>query len=90
MWGLVEVTVPGSMPNLLLRHMLKASFTFGLFGFAAGVLLGLDQVRWFGAGVIGVTAAAWLTVRAVAALAARLHARRLSADAGDPGAPSEP
>jgi patatin-related protein len=55
-WGLVEVSVPRSLPNLLGRHWLHLLYGFEAFALVLGTLLGREGVAEFGWTALGITA----------------------------------
>lgn len=61
--GVVEVALPGSLPNLLLRHGLGVLYAFEVFLIVVGALLGFNNtVTKFGIGSLLVTLAANLGI----------------------------
>jgi len=61
--GVVEVALPGSLPNLLLRHGLSVLYAFEVFLIVVGALLGFNNtVAKFGIGALLVTLAANLGI----------------------------
>lgn len=56
-WGLVEVAVPGSLPNLFFRHWLKVIYVFEVFLIAGSILLNADKtITNFGWTALALTA----------------------------------
>jgi patatin-related protein len=64
-WGVVEVAVPGNLPNLLFRHFVKLLYAFEAFVIVGGVLLVDAYVQRFGLIALAVTAGAHLLVTAL-------------------------
>ena len=61
--GVVEVALPGSLPNLLFRHGLSVLYAFEAFLIVVGALLGFNNtVMKFGIGALLVTLAANLGI----------------------------
>ncbi|HEY0405283.1 MAG TPA: patatin-like protein [Pyrinomonadaceae bacterium] len=56
-WGLVEVAVPGSVPNLILRHWLKLLYLFEFLLVFGGTLLLNKGIQQFGLLAFGITMA---------------------------------
>ena len=56
-WGLVEVAVPRSLPNLIFRHWLKVIYAFEVLAILGGMIFAKQQVSQFGWIAFGVTAA---------------------------------
>jgi hypothetical protein len=54
-WGLVELAVPRSAKNLLVRHWLRLLYAFELFTIVGGTLLGREGVAAFGWTAFGIT-----------------------------------
>jgi patatin-related protein len=63
-WGLVEVSVPQSVPHLLFRHWLKLLYTFEVLMIVGATIFAKPEVSQFGWTAFGVTAGvnivAWL------------------------------
>jgi Protein of unknown function (DUF3376) len=57
-WGLVEVAVPRSLPNLLFRHWVKLLYLFEFLLIAGGWLFVAPQAQRFGFIALGITLAA--------------------------------
>ncbi|MDX6695136.1 MAG: hypothetical protein QOF02_2739 [Blastocatellia bacterium] len=56
-WGLVEVAVPGSVPNLIFRHWLKLLYLFEFLLVFGGTLLLNKGIQQFGLLAFGITVA---------------------------------
>jgi hypothetical protein len=56
-WGLVEVAVPGSVPNLMFRHWLKLLYLFEFLLVFGGTLLLNKGIQQFGLLAFGITVA---------------------------------
>ena len=56
-WGLVEVAVPHSLPNLIFRHWLKLLYTFEVLTIIGATIFAKPEVSQFGWTAFGVTAA---------------------------------
>lgn len=55
-WGLVEVAVPQSIPNLMLCHWLKLLYLFEVIIIVGGILLARPGASQFGWTALGITA----------------------------------
>jgi len=61
-WGLVEVAVPRSMPNILIHHWLKLLYLFEALLIVGGILFASDSVRDLGWKALGLTLAVQLVI----------------------------
>ncbi|MCA1816800.1 MAG: patatin-like protein, partial [Acidobacteria bacterium] len=64
-WGVVQVAVPGSFPNLLFKHFVKLLYAFEAFLIVGGVLLVDANIQRFGLVALAVTAGTHIVVRAL-------------------------
>jgi hypothetical protein len=61
-WGLVEVAVPRSILNLLVRYWIKLLYLFEVLSIAGGVLFASPAIQNAGLKILGLTLAAHITV----------------------------
>jgi patatin-related protein len=61
-WSLVEVAIPGSIPNLVFRHWVKLLYFFELLMIGLGTLLLNQTVQQFGFVAFGITVTAHAAV----------------------------